>query len=762
MAKKSLKNSKHLVELIGSATLPAIALLSKVDKFAFLGVLDASKPEDAARSTLIDALSSVKPEAIAIADEEAVRLLQLARFRTEEMLEHAYAAIEFEGHAEIDTFDRTADAMTRLIWVRAKAPKLFDQIETIYLTHHFHGHKKFMGFSVRDGDGRDFVWTDEVAQKLHEGVGEILELDDEAKASCEIIHFEMDDGDDAGKRRLHYLVVYHPGKMRTLRQMKDRRRDLLLYIPALEATLVYDPAENKVHVLSDRQSTAKRLADRFSLIGFDKPLSKQPVDAISYELAMFKNQVDLKAAKATGALVVDAWISSLNVTLGHTRHSITLTLAGNDDIWRVASDHFGEHNPITACRSIQEVKLSFVVRFDGESETRALDITVGQRGSCNLLTLPDPRLRRCGEDILTSLGVMKRVEPAKVGTDIALFRAEMKLLDLAPDEIDGHLLTTLQLPTADLVAKGLLKKKTPGDYITVPVEDDNGQAGFHRLKVQSNSTSTWAQDDLTGERFDLGEGDLCRYAVDKSYLRERLDLLLKDQLIDKPLSPDEHEPFILGNYRMGDQRLPVTLVSGLWEPKHADKMDAQLRQSNLGLTIVLTTTADSHRRFLGPGIVVPLNSLLVDDEGEVRLDLSRAEGEIRRRQNAATAIDTPRLIKEDARNALLVGPWPDPWALTKKEWVDVVEVLVEAWTSGKRKCPKLQLETAAGTTIRGLNELFRGAPEWKNYVRGADGNSKPRLWELNIGLPDYQTAEAGTVKDVIDHAGAAVEEPETA
>jgi hypothetical protein len=190
VAKKSLKNSKHLVELIGAATLPAIALLSKVDKFAFLGVLDTSQSEDVVRSTLIDALSSVKPEAIVIADEEAVRLLQLARFRTEEMLDHAYSSIEFEGHAELDTFDRTFDAMTRLIWVRVKAPKIFDQIETIYLTHHFHGHKKFLGFSVRDGDGRDFVWTDEVAQKLHEGVGEILELDAEAKASCEIIHFE--------------------------------------------------------------------------------------------------------------------------------------------------------------------------------------------------------------------------------------------------------------------------------------------------------------------------------------------------------------------------------------------------------------------------------------------------------------------------------------------------------------------------------------------------------------------------------------------
>ena len=477
---------------------------------------------------------------------------------------------------------------------------------------------------------------------------------------------------------------------------------------------------------------------------------------------MFKNQVDLKAAKATGALVVDAWISSLNVTLGHTRHSITLALAGNDDIWHVARDHFGEHNPITACRSIQEVELSFVVRFDGETETRALDITIGQRGSCNLLTFPDPRLRKCGEDILTSLGVMKRVEPAKVGADIALFRSEMKLLDLAADEIDGHLLTMLKLPTADLVAKGLLKKKTPGEYITVLVKDGEGQSGFRRLKVQSNSTSTWAQDELTGERFDLSEGDLCRFAVDKSYLRERLDLLLKDQMIDKPLSPDEHEPFILGNYRMGDQRLPVALVSRLWESKHADKMDAQLRQSNLGLTIVLTTTADSHRRFLGPGIVVPVNTLLIEDDGEVKLDLSRVEGEVRRRQNAAAATDTPSLIKEDAYNALLVGPWPDPWTLTQKKWIDVVEVLVGAWTSQKKKCTKLQLENAANMTIRAMSELFRGAPEWTNYIRGADGNSKPRLWELNIGVPDYQTAETDAAMDVIDRAGTAVEEPETA
>lgn len=274
MAKKSQKNSKHIADLINSATLSSIVLLAQVDKFAFLGVIDSSKPEHQVRVDLLEHLLSSKREDITIADQEAVRLLQLAGFRTEEMLEHAYREIEFEDHPEIGTFDRSADAMTRLIWLRVKASRIFDQIETIYLTHHFHGHKKFLGFTVRDGDGRDFKWTQEIADKLHEGVGEILGLDDEAKKSCEVIHFEMDDGDEATKRRLHYLVVYHPGKMKLLRQMKNRRRDLLLFTPTLEATLVYDSAENKVHVLSDKQSTANRLAERFAVIGFEKPLPK--------------------------------------------------------------------------------------------------------------------------------------------------------------------------------------------------------------------------------------------------------------------------------------------------------------------------------------------------------------------------------------------------------------------------------------------------------------------------------------------------------
>lgn len=744
MAKKSHKNNKHIADLIESATITALRMLAQVDKFAMLGGVDASLPESQARAALREHILTIKREDITIADQEAVRLLQLVRFRTEEMLAHAYRELEFEQHAEISTFDKSADAMTRLIWLHVKAPRVFDQIETIYLTHHFHGHKKFLGFTVRDGDGRDFQWTPEVERKLHEGVCEILELDDEARQDCELIHFEMDEGDANSQRRMHYLVVCHPGKMKLLRQMKDRRRDLLVFTPALEATLVYDPTANKVHVLSDKRGTAQRLADRFVAVGFEKPLSKQPVGAISYELSMFKRATDLRAATAKGAVILDAWISSLTVTLGHTRHSITIAMTNSDSVWTVSDSHFGEHNPLSNCRSVIEVKLSFSIRFDGEQDARALDVTVDQRGSSNLLNLPDLRLRHCGEDILTSLGVMKRVEPVTVGADLGLLQAEMKLLDLVGHEADGHLLAALGLTATDLVGKGLLKRKAPGDHITVPIEDGDGQEGFRRLKVSFNSMSTSALDDVSGERYDLKESDLCRYEINKGYLRERLDELLRPQLVDIPLTVDEEEPYTLGNYRMGDQHIPVVLVSRLWDAKHADRLDTKLRQSNLGLTIVLSTTAGVPRRYLGPGIVVSLNALAKDASGKVSIDLALVEAEIRRRQFDAAVIDTPRLIKDDARSGTLHGPWPNPWTLTKKDWIDVVEVFVNGWATGRRKWAKTQIETAAAVSFRTMAELFRGAPEWQTYFRGADGNAKPRLWELNIGTPDYLVAAQTT------------------
>lgn len=739
--KKSLKNGKHLVDLLESATLPAIRLLSAIDKFSFLEPPGSELPDAEARTELIASLPEVDSLALAVADQEAMRVLDLARFRAEQILARAYDKLEFEGHPELASYDPNADVITRLIWLRAKASRIFDQAETLYLTHHFHGHAKFHSFGVRDGDQQDFTWSDEVEDQLHAAVSDVLTLSDEEKAGCEIIHFEMADGDEPDAQKLHYLVVYHPGKMRTLRQMVRGRRDLLAFVPALEATLVYDPAANKVHVLSDRAKVAQALADRFSQIGFEKPLSKEPMGAIAYELSMFRSPHDLRReAKAPGVTVEEAWIASLTVSLGHTRHSLTFDLANSDDIWSLTSSHFGEQNPITLCRAIEEIKLSFSVRFDGDEAPRALDITIGQRGTSNLLTLRDPKLRRCGEALLISLGVMKRIEPAPVGSDLALFQAELKLLDLMSNEIDGHLLSDLQLSASQLLGQGLLTQKDSGTHIVIKIDDEAGQLVYRRLEVQSNSRRTWASDDVTGEEYELGEGDLRRYGIQKAYLRERLATLLAGQLTNTPLSVDEAEPYYLGDHVLGGERMPIHLVTGLWHDKHAGKMDLAVRSQNLGVGVVLTTTPVVDRRFLGSSIVAPIDALLDKSLPAVDIDLSRLAGELRKWRGPAATAEMPKLLKDSNSSAVLIGPWAEPWILTTAETVAAVEVLVAAWESGKRKCTKEQV-LAAYDGARTLAERFRHDPRWTIYIRGADGNLRPRLWELNIGQPDYVTAE---------------------
>lgn len=751
MAKKnSLKNCKPLVELIDTATPDALALLSPLECFGFLAALDRSQADHEIRSDLKRTITGLRPEVVAIANQEAVRLLQLMSFRTEMLLQHAYNTLAHRGDIDLSSYDNKADAMTRLIWLRAMAPRVFDEIETIYLTHHFHGHKKFHAFAIPDGDGREFHWSEEVGNRLHEAVADILELDAQAKEACEIIHFEMDEPDDDRHKKLHYVVVYHPGKMKLLRAMKERHRDLLPFTPALEATLVYDPQQRRIHVLSGRASVANRLADRFSQVGFERPLSHEPINAVRYNLSMFRGRVDWRKAQAPSARVVGAWMPSITVTLGHTRHTVTLSLEHRDDIWQVSEQSFGTNDPLSRCRRVLEVVLRFVVVLDGEDCERALDITIDDRGACNLLNLADPRLRRCGEALLASLGVMHRVAAPKCGQDAELFRAEMTLLDLGTPEVDGLCVREMGLDAEQLSNLGLLTPMDMAREVTMVVDDEDDHKILRRLKVQSSSTQTWAEDELTGARIDLQAVDQRRFRIDHQYLRERLLPLLSGQLTDPPLTPDESEPYLVGYFAFGGQSLPVYLVSRLWDGRHADRLDTHLRQSSKGLSVVLTTTEKPARRFLGPGIVVPVHRLIVEGDPKLRLDLARIAGELRRWQEATTVTERPSLIKEGPYSAMLVGPWRSPWTLTRPDWIRVVEVLVDVWNSGVRKITKTNLESKSGVPIRSMRELFKDAPEWVTYIRGADGNAKPRIWELNIGRPDHAATE---------HASAESQEP---
>lgn len=734
MAKKSIKNCKHVVDLIHHLTVPALRLLASVEQFTFLENLDWEQSAPEVRQAAVDRLAGLAQEQIVLADQAAIRVLDLAAWQGDELLDKAAAAVEFEAPDGMETFNPDADAFTRLIWLLAYTPKIFDNVETMFLACHRHTTEKYESFTVRGGEQREFVWDDKIGEQLQAQVADVLRLSEGARDSCEVIHFEMEDGEGESANKLHYLVVYHPGTMKSIREIKNRCRDVYAFYPALEATLVYNPRANTVTVLAKQQAARKTLADCFSKIGFDKPLSEQPLEQVFYDLSIFKTRVDLVNTPVVDAVIERAWVPSMTVSLGHTSHKVTLKMFGEADIWTVAEENFGEANPISRCRSVRDIDLSFVIRLDSEDAPRSLDFSVSNRGTCTLMKQSDLRVRRCGEEILSALGVMQRVDAAAAPADNALFLAELQLLDQPYDDVDGHLLRQLGLNATSLTEKGLIKKKDIGKSITVAIENDDESVFYRTLEIQSNSKRSWAADELTGREYDLDEDDLRRYTVLKGWLREQLTGLLSDQLTGTPVDPDPHEPYFLGYYRFGDQGIPVSLATQLWHDKHADAADIELRKQNLGVGIVLTTTRRRSRKFLASSLVMPIEALLDGEVGGVKLILSRLETDFRRWKGQSGAGVQPRLIKED-HGATLVGPWHDPWTLAKVEQIAAVETLVNAWNSGKRKCTTDEVLGDYGGR-RSVPERFRDDPQWQTYIRGAvPGAKRHRWWELNIGTP---------------------------
>lgn len=745
--KKKLGNAKNLVDLLSWLNVTAVKSLSTLSEYACLKkamtavTASGTQDSDTIRHGILDELTKLSPADLAGANEDASRFLQMLEGYTDSLLRHAYHHLPPpDAPSSTPAFDRSADRYAQLVWLRVHAPTVFDQMEAICMTRHFYGHKRFSSFNVLGDCSTDFSWDDQATESLQNAVIQALQLDASAANECEMIHFEVEDTQADVSKQLHYLVLYHPGQLRILREIRQRKRSIHEYIPALEATVVYDPSKKQIHVLCARQSLAKQLANEVADQGLGMALSDSPVNTAYYDLNILKQRVDFTQASSPGATIDKAWLTSLTIALGRSRHNMTIGLSSDENLWDVVRDHFGDNNPIASTAEVHEAVLSFEVTLHGEDNPRSLDITVNADGKCSIFTHPDPRLRRVAEDLLQSLGILSLIDPPAPGSDLTQFEAEMRLLDIKNDVVDGYFLRSVNLSPSELLKTGMLNRKKPGREVTLRISDDEGGEIIQTFPVRSNSTSIWAEDEFTEERFDLTDSDVTRYGISKGFIRERLLTLLENSLTDRPLitTSETDEPRILGNYPFGGLHLPVFLVTRLCETKHADKMDAEIRRRNCGYCIILTTTTQPIRSYLGPGLVIPLQSVFSQTEDGGRIDLSLAHGDIQRGQPLGESVDVPRLVDIDRRTAQLIGPWERSWTLNKPDWIAVVRVLTNAWNNGRQQLPKATIESQSGVAFRNVQELFKTAPEWETYIRGADRKKRPRNWELAIGQVTYR------------------------
>jgi hypothetical protein len=710
MARSVHHNCKNLVELIHCTPLPALADLAQQAVFAFFALSDPPCPLHKRRAQLLRRLRQLEPASIALAEHQAVRLLQLLQFHPEALLALAAREIAANPLADGASLDERADLLSQLICLYLHAPRLFERIEQLSQAQHFHGAPHFSGFVLHAAHALSCNWS----TGLQHGFRALL-----GQARGVLIHIQEGDDDSGITRRQHYLLFFHPDPRASTQGQR--------YPAQRAATLVYDPAEQLIRVQCQPAGLAGALAQYFVRSMSSYPLHDLVLTPLQQDLSIFKHPFDLKRIPLPQAVITDAWLAELVMLGEHSPQHITLSLRGCGNDRQYAALHAGAAEQLARCRAIVAVKLSFVILIDGHSVSRALDLSLTQDGGCNLLALPDTGLRACGEAILQAIGVRQRTSLTVPSEERLLLRSVMALLERNNDLVDGALPGTWGGNADTLLRSAVLQPMEAAHHLLVTVDDTHGQAGFRRLKIKSDSSGAWACDPVTGQRYALSDGGQCQYRLDRPALYVLLQQWLQPYLRDIPLQTSDQEPCSLGSIALGDQVLPLLFVSRLWHAQHADDMDCALRLLNPGVCIVLTSAQQPARRFFGPGRVVALESVLQEHDGKLRVNFDRLKLEMQLWHKASSASTHPLLIQLDNNHAVLSGPWPEPWYLNCREHILVVAELL-----AKHTCTLLQLERAAGKTLRSLAECFHSAPQWRNYICGADHLRKHRRWRLNI------------------------------
>ena len=736
MTPQFYKNCKNFTDLINVASTTAIFSLPHIDAFCFLKKIPQNLTWQDCYARIINELSELTDLEKVTVDREAMRLVQLKDFRTDDIDAFIKKKLEEECSYVIGDFNSNLDFISQLIWLRINAYSIFIKIETIYLTDFFRGKKKFHSYNIRiNRKCKKIHWGKENEGAFTKTVSRILHPKDELKKSTEITYFDMQNTCAESISSTHYIVVQHPGKMRTLRYFKDSKVDLMQFIPALEATLVYETKDNIVHVLLNNTKSSRAIAEEFVRIFLDQECSFKPVEPVLYVLNRLKEPIDWSEVSISNAHIIDPWVSSVTFALGETSHKVTIKLDRKEDIWSVCSKQYGERHPLACSSFVHKAELSLTLSLRGRQNAQSLSIQIEHTGKSNLPSFRDPHVRTSCQEILTAVGLTKEMCISNKILSKNQLYAEIALLEFNGPVVERYYLRQKEIPVDILVSQGILKIKPPGNTITVRVEEPSGEFSLRKLDVFSANSSYWAEDPLSGERINLSKNDLCQYTVNIDYLRERLTLLLEKDLKNIPLVNNDFFLHI-GDYIFEGKSIPVILGSRLWDPKVICKIESGLRYFNYEFSIVLSTSHDKTSFYINRGIVVPIINLIKIEGEKAAINFSALNSDIRRYYHLPSVTTKPELQCNGSRCALLIGPWPRPWSLNKKEWIDVVGVLVNAWNSGQRALTKDQIASRSCVDFRTMNELFRGSKDWQSYIRAADQNIKHRLWELNVGRSD--------------------------
>jgi hypothetical protein len=470
--------------------------------------------------------------------------------------------------------------------------------------------------------------------------------------------------------------------------MDNGGRRLRFLRPQKEVLLIYTPAEQRIEICADTAPERAVVSECFAIEVLGHDVSSKPLTWVNYDLSKFFRSLTLDPPMVVGFLVEETALVEIEVRLARWQQKLRLTVPFGDKIETTADNYLAPARVLQRASGISRVVIAVRYRRQESDPPSVLEITISDRNRCNILSNPDPEIRRLGRTLLTEWKIQhpfRDLNKGELGDYLPLL---LELHDEDADTVPATFFSERNSNPDRLAEAKLIIRKGVEDVV---IDNDD--------------------DDLPPTK------DRTLYAISTEWLEQRIIEAFQSVLSIQGKQEITPRLFFIGSMSISGKLVPCYLARGLADKKWFVDAETRLRaRSGVGPGIVFCGK-DPGWKYIAANIIMTLSRAVDGSATFGRVDSEFVETFFRSNLGLALGGTTLHVAEsEDGESGTLHVPGKPELPLFSEQQVRCFRILVNAKKKGLAGVKTRDL--IAGTKSTGIQQML-GTKRWpifKEYL----------------------------------------------
>lgn len=649
-----------------------------------LQALGEQDTEDA-RKVVFHAVSETKPEVTLPVETEAQRVLLLTEGKGPSALK--MIAGQKLSNEEYDAAFAQRGELAVALHIHALHRRVFDDAVSFRNARLWRDGKLYSAFDVELDHPRTLDAAAIPRDKLLFAVKKRLQL----PVDCGLSIVDLPESESYKASVL--VIVRIPKDITGIAEHMDNGGRRLRFLrPQKEVLLIYTPAEQRIEICADTAPERALVSECFAIEVLGHDVSSKPLTWVNYDLSQFFRTLTLDPPTVSSFLVEKTALVEIEVRLARWQQRLRLTVPFGDEIEKTAQSYLAPARVLQRASGISRAVIAVRYRRQEADPPSVLEITISDRNRCNLLSNPDPEIRRLGRTLLTEWKIQhpfRDLSKGELGDFLPL------LLELHDEDADTVPATFFSERNSDpdrLVEAKLIVRKGVEDVV---IENDD--------------------EDLPPAK------DRTHYAISAEWLEQRIIEAFQTVLAIQGKQEISPRLFFIGSMSIDERQVPCYLARGLADKKWFVDAEVHLRaRSGSGPGIVFCGK-DPGWKCIAPNLIMTLPRASGGAAAFASVDRAFIETFFRSNLGLALGGTALTLIEnEDGESGTLHVPGKPALPLFSEQQVRCFRLLVEAKNKGLPGVKTRDL--IAGSKSTGIQQML-GTKRWpvfKEYLEDLD------------------------------------------